>query len=62
MDETTNPQTKAETLAQDRQRTVTVPDLQVGTDGRLYIPATTRERYGIEPGDYVDAVLVVDGE
>lgn len=39
---------------------VVVTDAVVKSDGRLTIPAETRERYGIEEGDYVDALLMPD--
>lgn len=35
-------------------------DLRVGAGGRLTIPEEKRERYGIEQGDYVDAVFTVE--
>jgi len=53
-------QKTAEELADDDQQVVVVTGLQVGTDGRLHVPKSTRERYDIGEGDYVDAVLVTD--
>lgn len=47
-------------LADDNQETVAVTDLILGSDGRITIPKDTRERYDIEEGDYLDAVLVLD--
>lgn len=35
-------------------------DLRVGAGGRLTIPDEKRERYGIEQGDFVDAVFTVE--
>jgi len=53
---------RAEELADEQEQLVPVTDWKVGSDGRLHIPKDTRERYGIEHGDFVDAVLVVEGE
>lgn len=39
---------------------VVVTDWTVKSDGRLTIPSDKREKYGIEEGDDVDAVMLVD--
>lgn len=46
-------------LADENDRLVLVTDWRVGSDGRLHIPKTKREKYDIEEGDDLDAVLVV---
>lgn len=53
---------QAEELADENDRIVTVADWRVGSDGRLHVPKDTRERHGIEEGDYVDAMLIVPDE
>jgi hypothetical protein len=50
---------KAEELADDDDRLVIATDMKVQSDGRVSIDSATRERYGIEEGDYVDGVLVL---
>lgn len=54
-----DPQTQQAAEALGGEDTAIVTDLTVGPDGRVFIPKKTRERYGIEEGDFVDAVLVV---
>ena len=47
--------------SEDKTR-VLATDLRVGAGGRVTIPDEKRERYGIEQGDYIDAVVfVADG-
>ena len=36
-------------------------DWRVGADGRLHIPKETREKYGIEEGDHLDAIIRIPG-
>lgn len=50
---------KAEELADDDDRLVIVTDAKMQSGGRIGIDSDTRERYGIEEGDFVDAVLVL---
>lgn len=50
---------KADELADDDDRLIVVTDAKVQSDGRISIPYETRERYGIEEGDYLDGVLVI---
>ena len=50
---------KAEELADDNDRLVVGTDMKVQQDGRVTIDGDTRERYGIEEGDFIDAVFVV---
>jgi AbrB family looped-hinge helix DNA binding protein len=49
-------------LAEPDSEQVVITDWQVGSDGRLTIPAEKREKYDIVEGDYVDAVLVTEGD
>ena len=39
---------------------VVITDWVVGEQGRLTIPAEKRDKYGIEPGDYVDGAIILD--
>lgn len=41
---------------------VIITDWTVKSDGRLTIPSDKREKYGIEEGDDIDAILRVEGE
>ena len=50
---------KAEELADDGDRLIIATDMKVQSGGRIGIDSDTRERYGIEEGEFVDAVLVV---
>lgn len=59
VDDTQTQQTAEALSGADR---AIVTDLTVGPDGRVFIPKKTRERYGIEEGDFIDAVLVVGEE
>lgn len=45
----------------DEEELVVVTDWTVKSDGRLTIPSDKREKYGIEEGDDVDAVMLVEG-
>ena len=47
--------------SEDKTR-VLATDLRVGAGGRVTIPDEKRERYGIEQGDYIDAVVFVTGD
>lgn len=46
----------------DGTEMVVLTDWTVGSDGRLHIPQDKREKYGIEEGDDIDAVLAVAEE
>lgn len=46
----------------DEKVRVVATDLRVGASGRVTIPEEKRNRYGIEQGDYIDAVLFVNSE
>jgi hypothetical protein len=41
---------------------VVATDLYVGEAGRLTIPEEKRDRYDIQQGDYIDAILFLDGD
>jgi len=45
----------------DGKERVVAADIKVGKAGRMTIPESKRERYGIEQGDFIDIVLFVDG-
>jgi hypothetical protein len=49
---------KADDMADDGDRLIVATDMKVQSDGRISIDSSTRERYGIEEGEYVDAVLI----
>ena len=49
-------------LDDDSKERVLATDLRVGASGRITIPESKRERYGIEDGDYVDAVFIVENK
>lgn len=44
----------------DDQDVLVIGSAQVGTDGRITIPNDERERYDIEDGEFVDAILILD--
>lgn len=57
--------TPSETDEHDEQRDQTpirLDSVEVASDGRVTIPHRIRERFGIEAGDYVDMVLLVDDD
>lgn len=47
-------------LDDNNHKRVLATDLRVGASGRLTIPEGKRERYGIEQGDFIDAVFIVE--
>lgn len=46
----------------ERAEIVVLTDWRVGSDGRLHIPKDKREKYDIEEGDYIDAILRIPTE
>lgn len=59
MDTDTDADETVESLVDPGEKLVVLTDCQLGSDGRLTIPASTRERYELGEGDFVDAFLVV---
>lgn len=46
----------------DAESSIVLTDVQIGSDGRLTIPAEKRAKYDLGEGDYIDAVLVPVGD
>lgn len=49
-------------LGQETDGLVIITDWKMGKDGRLTVPKDKREKYGIEKGDYVDGILVLEDQ
>lgn len=57
-----NAKQAAEAIQNSDGELIVFTDARVKSDGRLTIPKESRERRDIEPGDYVDVILVTDDE
>ena len=55
-------QKKAQFLTDEDEPLIVITDWKIGSDGRLHIPQSKREKYGLGEGDYVDAILVPERE
>lgn len=52
----------AEAIGTDEDEMIVFTDAVVKSDGRITVPKSSRDRHGIDVGDYVDVILVAKND